>query len=467
MLLLVASCTPAPAPQPGPSAGPGPAAGGVVPPAPLPPNPPLSADDVSWLFPAPVTASDMGSLIAIKDVTAPDPQNPSQRVPVWSDSAFSQFLGIADGPDGALPGGAHIAIPAEARVIDAWQIAGIRIDAGAPGLSGDVRAQFGQSPQIRIILHPVFIGADGAPEVQDIAAHLIFSFTQPVPDPPAAPGCLPRPRPDLVAFRAIVDELAALRTKLANGDFGAPVTTAGAPLGVHPGLRNTATAAAVRQEMLSFLERHVSPRNLTAMAVTGLPAHASAPWIFVSMLGVPPGVSAEAPQGGYIGVRSPMLDGVQFAEALTAIGEDPRVTPVPHGNNQAPVTCRSAMMGPAAPPVATRQGVATAEIFADQAMPAAKVQSILARIDNAASSHFFNTDCVSCHTETRLGMERIGITHVAGIDDSTLPNGPYNVRNFGWSPPIEGPPSRATVTRRTEAETNAVVDFINTKLAQE
>jgi hypothetical protein len=270
-----------------------------------------------------------------------------------------------------------------------------------------------------------------------------------------------------VAFRQIVDELAAMRDKLAHGDFGAPVSTAGADLGVHPGLRNRATAASVRAEMLAFLERHVSPQNLTAMAVTGLPANEAAPWMFVSMLGVPAGVSPEAPQGGYIGVRSPMLDGVHFAEALTAIGTDPRVTPPPHGNNLAAITCRNAMMGPTALPEATRRGVASAEIFADPAMPAARVRSILAQIDNPVTSHFFNTDCVSCHTETRLGMERLNVTRVAGIDPAAMPNGPYNVRNFGWSPPIEGPPSRATVTRRTAAETDAVVRFINTALPLE
>jgi hypothetical protein len=133
MFLLVASCTPTtPGPAPGPDAGAGP----VTPVAPHAPNPPLSADDVSWLFPAPVTGADMASLIAIEDVTAPDPQNPAQRVPVWSQAAFSQFLGIADGPDGAIPSGERIAIPDQARQIDTWQIAGIRIDAGAPRLAG-------------------------------------------------------------------------------------------------------------------------------------------------------------------------------------------------------------------------------------------------------------------------------------------------------------------------------------------
>jgi hypothetical protein len=100
-------------------------------------------------------------------------------------------------------------------------------------------------------------------------------------------------------------------------------------------------------------------------------------------------------------------------------------------------------------------------------MKAAQVSSILARLEDPASSHFFNTDCVSCHTDTRIGMDVLGITQVPGIDTAALPNGPYNVRNFGWSPPIEGPPSRATVTRRTLAETEAVVRFINTDLASE
>jgi hypothetical protein len=44
-----------------------------------------------------------------------------------------------------------------------------------------------------------------------------------------------------------------------------------------------------------------------------------------------------------------------------------------------------------------------------------------------------------------------------------LPNGPWNVRNFGRSPLIEGPVHGA-VTRRAAAETAAVVDFINSKL---
>jgi hypothetical protein len=53
------------------------------------------------------------------------------------------------------------------------------------------------------------------------------------------------------------------------------------------------------------------------------------------------------------------------------------------------------------------------------------------------------------------------IKDIAGID-SALPNGPWDVRNFGWSP--AGTSVRATVTRRTAAETAAVVAFINSEL---
>ncbi len=442
-----------------------PADNGSPPPAAA--NPDLAPDDVSWLFPAPNSEADLATVISIKDVTVSDPASPGQLVSAWPDAAFQQFLAIADGPHGQLPG-SGISLPPEVRSIDAWRIAGIRIDAGAPGLAAPIRAQFGQSPQIRLILHPVTVNADGSVTVHDIAAHLIFSFTQDVPDPPLLPGCLPRPKPDLVALRQIVAEAASLRTRLANGAFGAhKVVTAGAELGVHPGLKDPVTAPQVRQEMKAFLQRHISGRNLSAMAVMGLPGDAGAPWIFLSMLRVGPGQSPEAPQGGYVAVRGPMLDGTLFAEMLTPIGDTPRVQPTPHTNNLAPATCATAMFGPAVLPVASRQGVSTADILANPSMKAAQVSSILARLEDPASSHFFNTDCVSCHTDTRIGMDVLGITQVPGIDTAALPNGPYNVRNFGWSPPIEGPPSRATVTRRTLAETEAVVRFINTDLASE
>ena len=59
---------------------------------------PLSANDVSWLFPAPTKAEDFANLISMADLTAPNPQDPSKRDRVWSDATFAQFLGIAASP---------------------------------------------------------------------------------------------------------------------------------------------------------------------------------------------------------------------------------------------------------------------------------------------------------------------------------------------------------------------------------
>jgi hypothetical protein len=421
---------------------------------------PLSPNDMSWLFPAPAVAADFDKLIAIRDLTAPNPQDPTRTDPVWPDAAFQQFLGIAASPATLVAGTqSQIGLPAEVQSIDAWQIAGIRIDAGAPGLSNDIRDQFGQSPQIRLIVQPVTRDANGKPVVRDIAAHLIFNFVTDVPDAPAQPGCFPRNKPDLVTFKQIVAELATLRTKLSEGQLGAnKVTTAGTLLGVHPGLLDATTASKVRQEMKAFLERHLSGRRLAAMAIMGLPQGKLAPWIFLSMLNVPPGAVPTLPNGGFIPVHGPMLDGQQFAEMLNPVGRPERVVPTPHPNNRSPITCMNGAALPVGgPPIADRHGSSTADLFTNSTLPPAQIRGILDLIADPTKSHFFNTDCVSCHTDTRLGMDLLNIKDVPGVDPTLLPNGSYNVRNFGWSP-------RATVTRRTAAETDAVVAFINAEI---
>lgn len=409
---------------------------------------PLSANDVSWLFPAPATAQDLAGLISVADVTVP-----GQPGSVWQDAVFQKFIDIAGSAQAQVAGtSSRIGLPAEAKSIGAWKIAGIRIDAGAPGLSPDIIAQFGQSPQIRLIIQPVTTNADGTVTILDLAAHLIFSVAQVAPAAPVAAGCFPIFKPDPTALKALIADVAALRTKLASGQLGsAKVSTAGVPLGVHPGLKNPATAVQVRGEMLTFLQRHLSAGNLNAMAIMGLPASAPAPWIFLSMLNVP--------QIGFVPVHGPTLDGQQFAQMLNPVGTTPRVVPVPHNNNLSPITCQNAALQPPLP-VAGRSGASTADLFAN---PSASTAATLDLIADPARSHFFNTDCISCHTETRLRMDNLNVASIAGIDDAALPPGPWTVRNFGWSPPIDGPP-RGTVAERTAAETASVVQFVNANL---
>jgi hypothetical protein len=83
-------------------------------------------------------------------------------------------------------------------------------------------------------------------------------------------------------------------------------------------------------------------------------------------------------------------------------------------------------------------------------------------IADPAKSHFFNTDCVSCHTETLRVKELLNVSEIPGIDPAALPSDPWDVRNFGW-PPAERP-VRAIVTRRAAAETAAVVTFVNSEM---
>src|ERR1700733_7015513 len=306
--------------------------------APIQGNAPLSANDVSWLFPAPTRAADFANLIAVRDVTTPNPQDPTKRDPVWSDSAFQQFLNIVNGPQAQVAGtNAQVSLPAEARSIDAWFIAGIRIDAGAPGFSSDIHAQYGQLPEIRLIIQPIIKNPDGSPKILDVAGHLIFDFIILPPDPPASTDCFPRFQADMNAFGPVVTDVAALRTKLNNGQIGGrAISTVGVPLGIHPGLSDSGTANSVRNEMLSFLERHISAQRLGSMAIAGLPANAPAPWIFLSILG---------DRKGHFGpAHGPTLDGAQqFAQMLTPAGSaGPRVVPEPHTNNLNPITCKNA-----------------------------------------------------------------------------------------------------------------------------
>jgi hypothetical protein len=420
--------------------------------------PPLSADDVSWLFPAPARAEDLANLIAVRDLTTPDPQDPTKRDPVWPDAVFQQFLTIADSSAALVDGTqTRIGLPAEARSIDAWFIAGIRIDAGAPGLSSDIHAQFGRLPEIRLIVQPITKNPDGSPKVLDIAGHLIFDFITATPNPSAQADCFPRPVADMDAFKSVVADAAALRTKLNNGQLGGhAISTVGVPLGVHPGLADPSAANSVRNEMLSFLEKHIFAQRLGSMAMAGLPAGKPAPWMFLSILG---------DHAGHFGpAHGPTLDGdKQFAQMLNPKGTTPRVVPEPQTNNLNPITCKNAAVSPTSLPLSARHGVSTSMAFATPPPSTDQSKQILDTIADPTKSFFFNTDCVSCHTETRLTMDLFNIKDIPGIDPAALPGGPWDVRNFGWSPAGNGP-AQPTVTRRTAAETAAVVTFINSEL---
>jgi len=108
-------------------------------------------------------------------------------------------------------------------------------------------------------------------------------------------------------------------------------------------------------------------------------------------------------------------------------------------------------------------------IFAD--LPSVKFRDIPDIIANPKRSHFFNSDCVSCHTEStrrsELGLQGIVSDFqyvrpqgVSPVDETLLPKDRWNVRNFGWFPSgvTIGQP---TVTQRTANEAAESADYIN------
>lgn len=413
----------------------------------------VGMNDVSILLPPPVSADD--PVLAITDLAFAGQA-------VWPDEIFTQFLTvsntnsrIADEDVVSGRGGVSISLAGfEDKAV--WHVASIRIDLGAPGISEAIASEFGQSPQIRLVLQPVTAGPSG-PKVHDVAAHMIYSFVR----PPSAPadGCiLPVLDADLESFQAVVNDIHDLKTRLAAGEIGGePVATDG-PLGVHPAAdpetASLATRTAFRDALEVFLEKHLHPARLSAMAVMGLPAGAPEPWIFLAMQRRGDAVEP---------VPSPALAQVpgsfRFAQMLDRRrGET--VSPTPVNNNLNPVTCR---FGPLVP-AGTASGVATAELFASRDPD--RMREVVDVIADPTRAHFFNTDCVSCHTETRREMDVLRTNKIgADIDPDVLPTELWNVRNFGWFPSfLDRSVLRATATRRTATETAEVVEAINASL---
>ena len=412
------------------------------------PTDPLAVNDISWLLPMPEKPADFSKAISLQDVLGPPEPGGSTTAPVWSDSAMKQYFGLASSKFGKVEG-TEIGIVLTDRLKDraVWHISGVRIDPGAPGASDVIAAQFGQQPQIRLIAQPVIKGSDGMPEVLDIAAHLIFSYST-RSNIFAQAGCFPKQIPNTEKVEEIARDVQNLKMRLAQGEIGGKkVKTADVALGIHPAFKSEATAVAFRDEILAFLNRRLPEGRLTSMAIAGRPADNGDAWIFLAM--------GENPQnqGEFFPVPSPALNGSQFAQMLTFSGPG-NILPSPAPNNFNGTTCQHAALRPPLP-VEGRKGLATAELFNGKPSKE-RVKEVVDLIGDPVKSHFFNTDCLSCHTDTRLGVEIMGADAFRGIDPEVLPRDIHNVRNLGWFPD-EGP----TATNRTLTETIESLVFFN------
>lgn len=420
--------------------------------------PKLDLNDVTWLWPVPKSSEDLDGIIAIDSLATADGS------PVWSDEQFEDVLKTADG-DAAKVGEHRIQLPDSVRTKQVWRIAAFRVDPTAPGGHEVIRKNFGEKPQLRLILQPVTV-VDGRVAVHDIAVHLVYSFLRKHGESAELP--------DREHFKIIISDLDAMKKVIED----AGVKTSGVPLGVHPGLK--ADVPGLDAMVKAFLAKHLRASDLNAMAIMGLDG--PEPWIFVAMGKFPPGAERFGP--------IPFLP----AQMISFRSGDGIVSPPPKVNNRNPVPNKVTMPDQAK----DRRGVATAAMFGDADFEL-NAFAVIGKNENGEAvlddqvrnrdipdliadpirSHFFNTDCVSCHTETR---RRLRFSLTAGefafrqdgkpplIDPDVLPKDDWNVRNLGWFPPSEfigGGPTVPTVTQRTANETAEVVEFIERNYRQD
>ena len=441
----------------------------------------LDLNDISILFPAPNDEAGMDLLIAADKLKGNDgkPLLPQAFKAIKAIATSNFGVVRAKFFDGNLLPFKILFRAGQTDIsrLEHWRIAALRIDPGAPGLSPEIERAFGRSTQIRLTLQPVTKDGDRVSD-HDFAIHLVFNLSRGIL-PANEPGCLPRFVPDDLKFGQIIAEIRALKAALAAGKIGNSgtidermVETSG-PLSVHPGLQNENVRNQLRNWIELFISRHLNSSKLQATAIMGLPNGFPEPWIFMAMQRNNPDwrKNSDLPQPFQKSDTQPLdfielgfvpappiaiQQGKAFAQLLSFISSPPEVVPAPATNNGADhITCRFGQL------VKNPKGLDTGIIFGGTTTD--KAFEVVNRIASTEKSHFFNTDCVSCHTETQrlfnIDLNDAEIKKrdelLRDIDANSRQDGNWNVRNFGW---FGGNPS---ITLRTVAETKEVLHYIN------
>lgn len=403
----------------------------------------FDVNDISYLWPAPKTKLEVDGLISLEEKLA---------------DGMSDFLSKEDF-DSLIDTAQKVSVEDSAgreNKIDfhefkdqffkrsTWKIVAFRIDPSAPGTAPMITKAFGTLPQVRLVAQPVTISETGFVKVHDVTAHLVFNYVLRF-DKPLAEGGPPIAVPDNEKFQEILKDLRKLKTFLKSKG----VETKGT-LTVHPGLNKKTEGFA--DQVRAFLKKHLSSDRLQAIAFMGL--EPPEPWIFFATV---------KKEGKFVRASNSSLGGGS-AQMLTFRGGS-HVMPSPKNKN-----------------VDGMRGVSTASLFPPGAkdkldaaifpdLPGLKHKDIPDLVANPQQAHFFNTDCISCHTESsrrielKISKEKSEFRYelpagVSGVDEDVLPKNIWNVRNFGWfQRGMENPV--ATATMRTANEAAESVDFIN------
>lgn len=408
----------------------------------------LSANDITILFPIPQSSDDVDEVISLAQLA---------EFGAISEEDFESILNVA--LSNSAPSEVSIRFPELATDIQSWKVAGIRIDPSAPGSSPDTIAEFGSYPQIRLVVQPVSEDAT----VHDFTLHLIYDFL--TGRQPAGPANVPKGIPNSTKFSDILSDLLELKAFCRSQGFSTDL-----PLDVHPCARSS-VAGEFGNQVEQFLATHLRREHLNSGAAMGLPHPAPGPWVFLSFKRD----ENDAPFAVFASPGVSPLTSPVPVQMLSFVHGATKVHPQPSTTNLLPAN------GSLVTPVAERRGVSTAPLFLsrvelDKSVVVgvdANQQDILTDITfgdiadivaNPAKSHFFNTDCVSCHSEStrrsRLSVPKSAHAYVIpeGIQDvnpSVLPSSQWNVRNFGWFG------SKNTISQRTANETAEALEFIH------
>ncbi len=383
----------------------------------------FDVNDISFLWPAPKSAADVQKLINITETGSDGAAFlPTPLLQQVLSTATTLKVQVPNGPERVITLGTGFDQPAN------WKIVSIRVDPAAPGTNPEIqkKSPVGVQPQVRLIVQPVTV-AGGSVKINDFTAHLVFSFDN-----------SPDGSKQNASFAPVVSDLAAIKA-----DLKAKGTDTSGALGVHPGF----TTPDLTDKLRAFLKKHLKQSRLGAVAFMGT-VESSEPWIFFAM--------AKGQNGQFAVAKGPQM----FSRRDSA-----PVFPIPQNNTfGAEGLSTSPLFGPAVN--------LDALLFPNSADPRLKplqLRDIPDAIANPDVCFFFNTDCVSCHSEsTRRGLLKLAVgsgrlhyerpAGISGPNDALVPNDIWNVRNFGWFPfkePME------TVTLRTANEAAASVDFVN------
>jgi len=398
----------------------------------------FDVNDISFLWPVPSNPREANELIASDEKTA------DGRSQIWPKSVFdtiiktAQTVGVKDSTGNTSQINFNDGLLQD--VFDqqkTWKIVGMRIDPSAPGSSSKIVNERGSVPQIRLIMQPVTVDSFGQVIVHDYTAHLVYNFTK---------GSRRPAVPDKEKFSEMVDDLKRLKANLAASGC----STDGKPLGVHPGFKMR-NGQNFRNALKTFIKKYAAEENLFGVSFMGLAP--PEPWIFFAMAKL---------NGSFVQISAPTL-GSNKAQMLSFL-DNKNVLPVPVTENlDNGKGVSTAMLFEE-----DAQSKLSSPVFAGQARP--RFREIPDIIANPERAHFFNTDCVSCHSES-VRRQNLDIKTgdalfryklpigISGVDTALLPDDSWNVRNFGWFPNFRG--AVETVTLRTANETAEAVEFIN------